>query len=138
LLEHLHQSFFFYILLNTNRFVSIGNYLPAAMIMAGSFSITALALWVQSGKAAASDEEEPAPLRTGAAGTQSSKLPEMQVVKDGDDSVLVPKADLEVVEKKMFRPAVLILVVHLAGAVPLYLLTHTSRSVSLYLVGSLL
>ena len=129
LLEHLHQSFFFYILLNTNRFVSIGNYLPAAMIMAGSFSITALALWVQSGKVSPTDEEEPAQLKAGGAGSKSSKLPEMQVVKDGGDSVLVPKADLEVVEKKMFRPAVLILAVHLAGAVPLYLLTHTSRSV---------
>jgi glycosylphosphatidylinositol transamidase len=129
LLEHLHQSFFFYILLNTNRFVSIGNYLPAAMIMAGSFSITALALWVQSGKAAV-DDEEPAQPKSGGARLNSSKMPEMQAVKDGDDIVLVPKADLEVVEKKMFRPAVLILAVHLAGAVPLYLLTHTSRSVS--------
>ncbi|KAK0855315.1 Glycosyl phosphatidyl inositol protein transamidase complex subunit [Friedmanniomyces endolithicus] len=33
LLEHLHQSFFFYILLNANRFASIGNYLPAAMLL---------------------------------------------------------------------------------------------------------
>ena len=34
LLEHLHQSFFFYLLMQTNRFVSIGSYLPSAMIIA--------------------------------------------------------------------------------------------------------
>jgi GPI-anchor transamidase subunit GAA1 len=54
LLEHLHQSFFFYFLLSAGgkilgepgRFVSIGTYLPAAMIIAASFTITAIALWV--------------------------------------------------------------------------------------------
>lgn len=56
LLEHLHQSFFFYLILaptgktigDPGRFVSIGTYLPAAMIMAASFTITAIALWMQA------------------------------------------------------------------------------------------
>jgi GPI-anchor transamidase subunit GAA1 len=56
LLEHLHQSFFFYFLLSASgktlgepgRFVSIGTYLPAAMIMAASFTITAIALWMKN------------------------------------------------------------------------------------------
>ena len=56
MLEHLHQSFFFYLILtptgNTigdpGRFVSIGTYLPAAMIMAASFTVTAIGLWMQS------------------------------------------------------------------------------------------
>src|SRR6202035_1109681 len=56
LLEHLHQSFFFYFLLSPSgttlgepgRFVSIGTYLPAAMIMAASFTLTAIGLWMQS------------------------------------------------------------------------------------------
>lgn len=130
LLEHLHQSFFFYILLNTNRFVSIGNYLPAAMIMAGSFTITALALWVQSGKAAPGDEKKTDGNTSARAPSKKSKLPEMEAVKVGDDVALVPRADLETVERKMLRPAVLVLAVHFAGFVPLYLLTHTSRAVS--------
>ncbi len=50
LLEHLHQSFFFYLLLHANRFVSIGTYLPSAMLIAANFSIMAIALWVQSGR----------------------------------------------------------------------------------------
>lgn len=45
LLEHFHQSFFFYLLLGTNYFVSIASYLPAAMLVAGSFSIMAL-YWI--------------------------------------------------------------------------------------------
>lgn len=55
LLEHLHQSFFFYFILSPTgntlgepgRFVSIGTYLPAAMVLAASFTITAITLWMQ-------------------------------------------------------------------------------------------
>jgi glycosylphosphatidylinositol transamidase len=50
LLEHLHQSFFFYLLLQDKRFVSIGTYLPSAMLIAINFSIAAMALWVKSGR----------------------------------------------------------------------------------------
>lgn len=50
LLEHFHQSFFFYLLMQTNRFVSIGTYLPSAMAVAAGFTIMAIHLWVRSGK----------------------------------------------------------------------------------------
>ncbi|USP73138.1 hypothetical protein yc1106_00412 [Curvularia clavata] len=50
LLEHFHQSFFFYLLLEDKRFVSIGTYLPSAMMIAINFTITAMALWVKSGR----------------------------------------------------------------------------------------
>ncbi|KAK3720665.1 Glycosyl phosphatidyl inositol protein transamidase complex subunit [Vermiconidia calcicola] len=122
LLEHLHQSFFFYVLMNTNRFVSIGNYLPAAMIIAGSFSISALALWVQSGKPTPSEGAKP--MSPG----EKRKQPEMAVVKDGKNVALVPKEELEVIERKMFIPAAVVLGVHLAGFIPLYALNHATRS----------
>ena len=69
LLEHLHQSFFFYFLLSPTgaalgepgRFVSIGTYLPAAMVMAASFSITAITLWIESSAILASSEAENSP-----------------------------------------------------------------------------
>ncbi|KAK5172940.1 Glycosyl phosphatidyl inositol protein transamidase complex subunit [Saxophila tyrrhenica] len=121
LLEHLHQSFFFYILLNTNRFVSIGNYLPAAMIIAGSFTISALALWVQSGKASKGDEQ------LGKDGKKATEK-KMELVSDGDDLALVPKSDLVAAERKIFLPATILLSVHLAGLVPLYLLNNLNRS----------
>jgi glycosylphosphatidylinositol transamidase len=123
LLEHLHQSFFFYVLLNSNRFVSIGNYLPAAMIIAGSFSISALALWVRSGNATPNEAKVAKP-------DGRSKQPKMEVVKEGDDIALIPKQEFETVERKIFVPAVLILSVHLAGLIPLYLLNYTNRGVS--------
>jgi len=122
LLEHLHQSFFFYILLNTNRFVSIGNYLPAAMIVAGSLTISALALWVQSGKAPTNGEQS---------GKKGEKLEEkkMELIREGDDVALVPKSDLVAAERKIFLPAAILLAVHLAGSIPLYLLNNISRPV---------
>src|SRR5947207_6749492 len=63
LLEHLHQSFFFYFILSpggkllgeSGRFVSIGTYLPAAMILAASFTLTAIALWIRSTDSAPRD-----------------------------------------------------------------------------------
>ena len=69
LLEHLHQSFFFYFLLSPSgatlgepgRFVSIGTYLPAAMVMAASFSITAITLWMQSSAVSVSSETGKSP-----------------------------------------------------------------------------
>ncbi|KAG5913578.1 hypothetical protein E4U61_006750 [Claviceps capensis] len=48
LLEHLHQSFFFYLLMQRDRFVSIGTYLPSAMLLAANFTIMAISLWVKS------------------------------------------------------------------------------------------
>ncbi len=50
LLEHLHQSFFFYLLMGRERFVSIGTYLPSAMLVAANFTIMAITLWVRSGQ----------------------------------------------------------------------------------------
>ncbi len=119
ILEHLHQSFFFYMLLSSQRFVSIGDYLPAAMIVAANFSITALALWVKSGKAAPSDIKN-----------KSIVDQKMEVVKDGDAVALIPKSETQTVERNMFVPAAMVLAVHLAGLLPLYLLTHVSRAVS--------
>lgn len=39
LLEKFHQSFFFYLLMNTDNFVSIGTYLPSAILVAISFAL---------------------------------------------------------------------------------------------------
>lgn len=119
LLEHLHQSFFLYILLSAERFVSIGNYLPAAMVVAGSFTITALALWVKSGK-------REAELKPAAAGAET-KQPKMAVVTKGDDVAVVPKSAMEQVQRKMLLPAVVVLGVHFCGFIPFYWLTFSSN-----------
>lgn len=49
LLEKFHQSFFFYLLMNTKNFVSIGTYLPAAVLVAVSFFLSSLGCLLNSG-----------------------------------------------------------------------------------------
>ncbi|OQO01567.1 hypothetical protein B0A48_12603 [Cryoendolithus antarcticus] len=119
LLEHLHQSFFFYILLNANRFVSVGNYLPAAMVLAGSFTTSALGLWVLSGR----DDVLVAPL----AGGLAKQKVEMETVKLGGDMALVPKRSVQTIERELFVPALLLLGVHILGYIPLWLMTSLNR-----------
>ncbi|KAG0052680.1 Glycosyl phosphatidyl inositol protein transamidase complex subunit [Gryganskiella cystojenkinii] len=48
LLEHLHQSFFFYLLSGIHRYTSIGLYMPPVIILGVSFILQALSLWGQS------------------------------------------------------------------------------------------
>ncbi|KAG0040159.1 Glycosyl phosphatidyl inositol protein transamidase complex subunit [Podila clonocystis] len=45
LLEHLHQSFFFYLLSDVRRYTSIGLYMPPVIILGVSFIFHALSLW---------------------------------------------------------------------------------------------
>jgi len=128
LLEHLHQSFFFYLLMQANRFVSIGTYLPSAMLVASSFSLMCIALWVQSGR----PEEPPNPASTnrekpGATGgaKEVSKTPEMTVVKSGSAVAIIPISLLGVVERHLFLPLILLTSFHFLGLIPLYLFNHT-------------
>ncbi|KAF9115846.1 Glycosyl phosphatidyl inositol protein transamidase complex subunit [Mortierella sp. AM989] len=45
LLEHLHQSFFFYLLSGVRNYTSIGLYMPPVIILGVSFIFQALSLW---------------------------------------------------------------------------------------------
>ncbi|KAK6202262.1 Gaa1-like protein [Scheffersomyces amazonensis] len=49
LLEKFHQSFFFYLMLSKNHFVSIGTYLPSAVLMAIAFTFSSLGTILISG-----------------------------------------------------------------------------------------
>lgn len=49
LLEKFHQSFFFYLLLSTKYFVSIGTYLPLAVLVAVAFAVSALGCLLSAG-----------------------------------------------------------------------------------------
>ncbi|KAG0329448.1 Glycosyl phosphatidyl inositol protein transamidase complex subunit [Dissophora globulifera] len=63
LLEHLHQSFFFYLLSGVHRYTSIGLYMPPVIILGVAFILQALSLWGLSSdlplelEAIASDEK---------------------------------------------------------------------------------
>jgi glycosylphosphatidylinositol transamidase len=144
LLEHLHQSFFFYLLLHSKRFVSIGTYLPSAMLIAINFSITAMALWVKSGrpteptanpastKPAFKDPkpstEKPSPSEKPAAtasketkpSESKADVPPTTVVKSGDSVTIVPTSLTTTLSRPLLIPALVVLGTHIAGLLPLY------------------
>ncbi|KAL8679755.1 MAG: hypothetical protein Q9186_003971 [Xanthomendoza sp. 1 TL-2023] len=116
LLEHFHQSFFFYLLMQANRFVSIGTYLPSAMLVAVNFTIMAIALWIQSGR-------PPKPSKA----AEKAEKSEVEIVEHDGMVAVVPKEDLATVERQLFLPVVLVVSFHLLGAFPLYVFNNTRR-----------
>lgn len=58
LLERFHQSYFFYMMAATNRFVSIGQYMPSLCLLCVAMLIRALSLWVTTQQ---DNEEEKSP-----------------------------------------------------------------------------
>ena len=125
LMEHFHQSFFLYLLMQTNRFVSIGTYLPSAMLVSASFTIMALALWIASGRPpkanlAASTEEK--------AGVEDKPI-EVEVVKASGMTAIVPKQELAIMERHLLLPAATILALHFLGVIPLYIFNNTLQAV---------
>ncbi|KAH6989446.1 Gaa1-like protein [Ilyonectria sp. MPI-CAGE-AT-0026] len=103
LLEHLHQSFFFYLLMQTDRFVSIGTYLPSAMLLAANFTIMAISLWVKSGQSATQ-------------GSEKSKSKS----KGKKDVVSSSPTPAQNEERDLFLPLAIVAVCHALSVVPLY------------------
>ena len=121
LLEHFHQSFFFYLLMQANRFVSIGTYLPSAMLVAVNFTIMAIALWVQSGR-------RPLPRLASSIGNKRQE-PEVEVIEKSGMVAVAPKEDLAAVERQLFLPVVLIVSSHFFGTIPLYIFNNQHHDV---------
>ncbi|KAG6037839.1 hypothetical protein E4U41_004691 [Claviceps citrina] len=108
LLEHLHQSFFFYLLMQKDRFVSIGTYLPSAMLLAANFTIMAISLWVKSGQSA------PAARGPKPEASQPSKGTAMRK----EATLCSPTAQLG--ERNLFLPLGIVAGCHAASIVPLF------------------
>ena len=144
ILEHLHQSFFFYLLLHSKRFVSIGTYLPSAMLIAINFSISAMALWVKSGRPfkpipnpastapKSKDSEKITPIddknakdkKENPKKEENVKSPSMTVVSDGADIAIVPTAAITITERHLLVPLSFVLAVHSFGILPLFLFNY--------------
>lgn len=122
LLEHLHQSFFFYLLMEPERFVSIGTYLPAAMLVAVNFSIMSISLWVRSGKSTESVEGTP---RTGEVKTSKQSNGN---TKKGESEVPL-QSTTPVEERELIVPVLLIAGTHLLGLLPMYICNTTPKEV---------
>ncbi|PGH10216.1 rhomboid protein 2 [Helicocarpus griseus UAMH5409] len=115
LLEHFHQSFFFYILMQANRFVSIGTYLPSAMLIAGNFTIMAVALWMKSGVRASAS-----------ANSDSTTSEKIKSSEQKDMAAAEPEAN-GILERHMALPLALVFGLHLLGVVPLYTFNNISH-----------
>lgn len=125
LLEHFHQSFFFYLLMQTDRFVSIGTYLPSAMLVAVNFSIMAIALWVRSGR---SPSPKANPVVSDKAEDQK---PDLDMMKLDGMTAVIHKEELEVTERQLLIPVTLVVGLHFLGIVPLHLFNGLVHKVSL-------
>ncbi|KAF3005187.1 Glycosyl phosphatidyl inositol protein transamidase complex subunit [Curvularia kusanoi] len=150
LLEHLHQSFFFYLLVQANRFVSIGTYLPSAMLIAAAFSVSAIGLWIGSGRP---EEEEKAgkpgatvpsstkppassssaPSSSPAASSESKDEPppppQLTPITLANTTALVPTSLTTTSERHLLPPLLLLLSIHALSLAPLYAFNtfpHTS------------
>ncbi|KFY17871.1 hypothetical protein V492_00331 [Pseudogymnoascus sp. VKM F-4246] len=111
LLEHLHQSFFFYLLMHSRRFVSIGTYLPSAMLVAVNFTIMAISLWVQSGR------------------KDKKSLEKVDAAKSKVGKGIVPYQESNVKERHLFLPMVVVGTAQFLGVIPMYLFNHSNEAV---------
>lgn len=124
LLEHLHQSFFFYLLIGSKRFVSIGTYLPSAMLVAVNFAISSIALWVRSGKSTKKTPKLAGPVLL-------EKKAEMDVIEHDGMVALIPKEQLATEERHLLVPLGFIGSSHALGLIPFYLYNNVSQEVPL-------
>jgi GPI-anchor transamidase subunit GAA1 len=123
LLEKLHQSFFFYLLMQSNRFVSIGTYLPGAMIVAAGYTIMAIYLWVMSGYQRVGKASKTADVGAANGSMKGSMQSEKQ---QKPPSKPPPTIEFKPVDRQLILPIALVTAAHLASLVPLYLLTTIS------------
>ena len=122
LLEHLHQSFFFYLLMQRDRFVSIGTYLPSAMLLSANFTIMAIFLWVKSGQP------------TAPAKPATSSKPEIGASKDSN-IIGAPHTPAQAVERDLFLPLGVVAACHAASILPLFVFNNLPDNVSCESVG---
>ena len=123
LLEHLHQSFFFYLIMHRDRFVSIGTYLPSAMVLAANFTIMAIFNWVKSG--------QPPPLP----GQQDDDDNDHNRKKTGDDQdeetvIKDQRSTQPTLEREFLLPLGLVTTIQFLGVLPLFVFNHAPASVS--------
>lgn len=130
ILEHLHASFFFYILVTTHRFVSIGTYLPSAMLLSLCFTITGLSLYLKTTNKPAINLEPAIEVRdSGASVDEKTPAPSETRIE-----ILRPFSP-----SRTLRPAAIVIAAHLVGLLLFYLMRLATRfTSSTPLIGFLL
>ncbi|KAL3426168.1 rhomboid protein 2 [Phlyctema vagabunda] len=119
LLEHLHQSFFFYLLMHSGRFVSIGTYLPSAMLVAVNFTIMAIFLWIKSGFPAEQNTKVASTIKL------AHNSAPLGFLQEHEAKALAPEAIVSVRERELFLPLSVVAGIQFLGVLPLYIFNHT-------------
>lgn len=108
LLERLHASFFFYLLVGTTTFMKIGSYLPSAVLVSTAMLFGGLGEWVKARWIAKVDDEPSA-----------DKL-------KADHANELPPSTKWVSRRRPVLPVLSIMIgTHVAGAALFYLLTRS-------------
>lgn len=129
ILEHLHASFFFYILITTHRFVSIGTYLPSAMLIATCFTITGLSLYLKTANRSAIESIKKGSTRS--KGTRTSeKTPDPIEAKIPESRPFSPSRTL--------RPVAVVAGAHILGLCLFWVLRLATASHSSYALPAFL
>lgn len=118
LLEKLHQSFFFYLLMQSNRFVSIGTYLPSAMAIAAAYTIMAIYLWVLCGY-----KVIPKAAQVTNGNVEKREKAGSSEQETASTSKPPSRVEYQPVDRKLVLPITFLTATHLASLIPLYLLT---------------
>jgi len=129
LLEKLHQSFFFYLLIQSNRFVSIGSYLPSAMSVAAAYTVMAIYLWVMSGYQQVENKDGNGRIRTNGTPSGEGKNEASEKVQHPETATTpdpVAKVRFQPVDRQLALPITFVTSIHLISLIPLYLLTTLS------------
>lgn len=152
LLEKLHQSFFFFLLLQNNRFISIGTYLPSAMAVGASFSIMAIYLWLKSGyqereetkkQYKAADERDDGTRDRTEEALADPTIDTADLLKGSSSEAgidLSRKSEWKSVSRQLALPIAMLSGLYAASLVPIAILTHAandkilSRLVSVFFV----
>ncbi|KAF3906518.1 hypothetical protein ABW20_dc0107232 [Dactylellina cionopaga] len=109
LLEHFHQSFFFYLLMAPKRFVSIGTYLPSAMLVAVGLTLTAIRLWLDPRSRSKAEGQQVVEGNTAEKSEKKEQSGEKKVVETPIDGE--PKREL-------FLPLSVVIGAHFCGILP--------------------
>ena len=124
LLEKLHQSFFFYLLMQSNRFVSIGTYLPSAMTIAAAYTIMAIYLWILSGYQIEKTTMTFVHGNTGVRPSGNPSIPKDQT--QSSSTTIIPKVQFKPIDRRLTLPIAFLTGIHLMSLIPLSLLTSLS------------
>lgn len=99
LLERFHQSYFFYLLAATNRFISIGQYMPSLCLLCVAMLIRALALWVSIQQ----DSEEEPEKETNKHKEKIKKIPVKEKCSDSESELPGDEISKEAVTPKKMK-----------------------------------